>query len=414
MTDYFFHDWSVNSQIETSWETDVVQAGSTLAECRRQILNSPIRTVEVSILPFDEARTIRALMALIRMASDHLSIPLYSDVAAVTSDSNGTTLSIVTAFKRFYAGRNVVVLPWDGGEFGDPQVQTINAVNANDLDLTAALTGTVPAGSLVFPLISAHMLSEPSLTLTTDRVGRLNFSALERVEDGTTLPEAHDTTVVAGFQTGLSGLPIFDLHANWREDVVISYARGGDTIRFGRASLRQPTAARGRWSQRFTLTFTEREDFWDLLQFFDSRRGRLLPFWVPSQMPFWDLTAINSVTELDVTENFDLADFSEGVSHVALVMNDGTIYVRAADSIASLGTGQARITLATALPALSLADVDYLGLAVLSRFDSDALTEVWLNDEVCEVPISLVEVLEEDDDEVLNVQYVPGVEASAC
>ncbi len=168
----------------------------------------------------------------------------------------------------------------------------------------------------------------------------------------------------------------------------------------------------GRWYQSLTFSFCERENLWDLLQFFDSRRGRLLPFWTYAPVPFFEFDDITA-TYVDVADTFDPADVASALTYVAVVLKDGTVEIRPVSGAAIVGQS-IRISVSTNFSPPAAADVDYVTMGMMCRFDSDVMQETWYNDENCDVTLPMIEVHEEQDHSVTNIEYTPGVEFSNC
>ena len=115
--DFFLHNWLNGCQVSTRWETDIVTSPASGAEQRRQILARPQRSLRFSIESLmPKAVTARLIATLSRLVTQDNVVPLYSDVSVVSAASSGTTLSCVTDYRRFEAGKQVVILPGDGGD----------------------------------------------------------------------------------------------------------------------------------------------------------------------------------------------------------------------------------------------------------------------------------------------------------
>lgn len=409
--DYLSHNWAARVEMETRWETDVVPSASTDAESRRQILNSPQRFLEYSLQPTDSDETTRAFMSLARFATQDTITPIFQDITIVTASSSGTILNCDGSNRRFAPNFDLVILPADGGDFGDAIRMTVASVGAGIINLTAALPSTVPAGSIVFPVMTTHQLVGSALTFATDNVAEQRARVLEKVSGGS-IPASHPATIPAGTPTYL-GFPIYTIEVDWIDTPEVTFTRTGEFVGFGRDQTTEVSPAKGRWTMTILHTFCDRDEFNTLLQFFDSRRGRLLPLWAYSPMPFFQFLDIQT-THVDVVENFDLADFSASIRHIAIVENDGTVTIREVQSIASFPGGIARITPDTNFPVISNADVYYVGMAMLCRFLEDVLRESWLNNEVCQTTTRFIELNEEVLHEIDDIEYVPGTETSTC
>ena len=102
---------------------------------------------------------------------------------------------------------------------------------------------------------------------------------------------------------------------------------------------------------------------------------------------------------VDIDPLGDFDNFSEELDYLGIVLQDGTSYVREVVTIQAI-LGIWRLTLAEALPAFALSQIRRLTRARIVRFDSDAMREVWLTDNVMNTNLGFIECLEEKDVEL--------------
>ena len=389
--DYLPHNWTLGVRVVSRWETDILTSKATGAEQRRQILARPQRALTYGTdTILDDVVVARALGTLARLVTQATVVPLYSDVSMVSADSSGTTLSCPTSYRRFEAGKQVVIFPPDYGALAEPQVREVTVVGGSSLTLGSSLTGTVPAGSAVMPLLSVYQALDSEVSLSRFGVASLRDEVLEVA--GEALAATHAASAVSGFPT-YSGLPVFDLEPDWSTPVVLSLIKDGQEQALGRAIVLETSDTKPRWRLAFGL-FLSRQDYWGLLQFFDSRRGRLLPFWTVAPFPAWEATDYQS-GYVDVVSSFNADDLAASVLHLGILKKDGTVLIREITGVTS--PGDIRLTVDSALPFVDPADVVYLGVAFRCRFDQDSLGESWASDGYCATAVSMLEVVEEDD-----------------
>lgn len=404
-SDYFLHNWVSGAILETAWETDVISSKGSGAECRRQIRSKPLRTVEAHIQALDQNESTRLLMTLSRIVNQDYTMPLYTDVSVVSQDSTGTTLHMDTSYRRLYAGMKVVILPPNGGAWNEDQIATIDTVNPTSLTLTSPLVSTVVAGSLVFPRLEIDQGLNAALEFSTDRTPVLRIAAPESVGDEQ-LPESHDASLPPGVNIE-QDLPIFEFQHEWSQGYRLTHSRRGSTVRSGRDTLTLPNPPRGYWAANIRVPWCGRDEFWSLLEFFDSRRGRLQPFWLPVEPQSFDPVAI-STGFVDVVDTFNFADLENATGHIAIFFDDGHIDVGEVTDVQTVGPNK-RITFTPVIEFTpDIANVTKVTLCMKARFASDVLEERWDTDKVGQAEISIVEVLDEDTHTITDIEYDPG------
>lgn len=409
--DYFRHDWSASVRLETRWETDIGTSQDTDAEQRRPVLSRPQRFMVARIVSLDRSLLSRLAMTSYRAATQQQDVPLYSDVSIVTADSSGTTLNCDTTFRRFYT--KVIVIPWDGGAFGDSFIRDLSATTPTTITVSSALPGTVLAGSLVFPVMLCHQVLETRMSFTTDEIGIFSAEYLEVASGGeVSIPASHAASAPSALPT-YQGYPVLTFAHNWTASPQLRFLRTGEAIQVNKDQLVSVNSAKGRWELSLSLTLFDKESFFDVLQFFDSRRGRLLPFWAFAPFAFFSFVQVFSTTQIDIEASFDEDDLA-AISYFAVVMSDGTVYVRDLNSYSVVGSS-IRLVTSDPLPSLSSADVSHVTMAMLARLADDALAESWDTDQACQVELRAVEILAEAEHTPTGfVPYYPGTEYSAC
>jgi len=416
-TDPLRHDWSVQARIETRWETDIGVSLLEDAESRRQVYSVPLRTQNANLKCLDQQLTSRLAMTLYRRTTQKVVVPIYPDVTGVTSDSTGTVINCDTTNRRFFVGRKIVVIPFNGGTFGEALVHEVVSFTATTITITVALTATVPARSFVFPAMEAHQELEADLSLLTNFVGTYETRS---TETHPALPESNGPTNPSGFPVHL-GLPIFTFPHNWVSNYGMTYLRTGDLVPSGKDRLTAIGGGKGRWSLSFAMTFLkDRAGVFSLMKFFDSRRGRLLPFWAIAPMPVFEFLSLGS-TFVDILGNFDFAD-TDCLAHIAVVLKNGDIEVRRITNKVQLGGFPPfplffRFLVTPAFPPVGNSDVDYVTLAIKGRFTEDVFEERWTTNQDCDVSLSVIELISEETVTPpfpTEIPYIPPEPFSAC
>jgi len=414
VSDYVHNNWVENVVVRTSWDTDIRYAAKTLAEFRTCLRLKPQREVEAQLTPLTQQQVSRVLAILTQFTDGDFYFPIYCDVSRLTSDvaAASSTLALDTTYRRFRRGEYLLILPWDGGSWGDPiaaQISTAgSAVQASSIALASAIGTDTPSGSLVFPMISSIQGQRAQLSQSSPRSGDAKIVATERV---TSLDNRSDSAPSSSYGSYYVFPALPDLGAS----VEVKASRRGTFVGVGMdVVVTSPSSGRVLWSYEATSSFFSRESYWPVKEFFDWARGRWKSFWVPAPIDSWELHAFAS-TYFEIKQSFALADFEDNVEHVSIVLKDGTIYIRTVTSWTDTGT-EIRVAWSSAIAGVDLADVAYVGIAFLGRFSRDRITETWLTNEVVSVSLAFEEVLDgaEAADTISNIDYDPSVSNESC
>jgi len=389
---FFLHNWADLSELETFYSTDIMRSATSLAEDRRGLLSKPQRVLSLSWLSVTRAEAQRFLQALFRMQQESVEVPLYMDQSLITSPSAGTTLNCSTVDRRFFVGQKVLATSFDGqGRPTNTVVGEILTVAAGVITTVASM-GTHPVGDLVFPIIDTHVMLEGEITAFNDFVGRLSLSFRE-VEGANAIP------VFLALGLDPPGFPIqqslpvliteFNLLGGMRTRVV----RHGVLGRFGRGFDNFEQGPRALVEQEFRFLLETRAEAFQLLKFFDSRRGRLFPFFIAFPHGIWEVTAIG-VTTLDITATGNFSDLEDFTDYVAIVEFNGTTTIRLITSFVDNGATWRINVVSFGVPPL-LSDINRAGPAHLSRMAKDSMVESWNTDQVCQITLTTREMVNE-------------------
>lgn len=403
----FLADWKMDITLETAYSTDVTSA-ETVAESRLGLVNRPYRTMAVNFVGLDRDEGLSIKMLMSRLAQARNLIPLYVDASRLIVAASGSTLTCDTTTRRFQDdGRVVVAEPSNGdGMFASFEVAEIDSLTDTVITLKAGLSGSFPVGSKVLPLIEARlMLANSGVHLRGDSF-EASFAFIESTGEQTLIPTVAPGTAPSGFPAAPDGSPIMDRRFNWASDVRGGVQREGGYSQLGRDSVVQTFGERARALLGFTVTSLSRDQIFEMLRFFESRAGRLHPFWMVSPLCDYEASAITqtTVTVRAVGPEFDWA-FRP---HIAITLKDGTIYVAEVSVTTRVGPNDI-VTFVDPLPTTPIiADVRSVRMAYHVRFSADAFREGWITDEVVSVSLAVVEVLEEKSVEVAGLDLQPS------
>jgi hypothetical protein len=243
----------------------------------------------------------------------------------------------------------------------------------------------------IYPVIESDLELERVISAITDQVSDASITVIETpgktaLVPSVTVGDAPPNT------TTYDGHPILSLPINWT-DVRIGTFRIGKRTKTG---LTHTVQVFGDYpGARFTLPFFtyNREDFHNLLEFFDSRGGRLHPFWLmsPASGIRVDGIGIDDDTLFLEVRGTDI-DW-EVFTHIGIIDNDGTQSIH--EITASVeSNGQQVVVVTPDVPSTPLAELTFQ-TAHLCRFDTDELVEQWITDEDTFITLPAKELLDE-------------------
>jgi ribosomal protein L35AE/L33A len=397
--EFFLQNWVNQVTMETAWKNTINVSAENLVHEGRSLVARPRRTISIRWDAIDQGEAHRAFFTLARMGNQRLRIPLYQDVAKITASSTLSTINVVTTSKRFYVGQRVVMHERTSGRPSNVQYGVIQTVNANSLILTAPITGTYPAGAVVYPVMDVEIVLGASGVAVTDHVATLQLSFLELAVGA--LPESNNWDDLylsnpSDYTNSDDEWYVLDpdMSPNWSRDVGIFMQRAGNERGLGRDHVVTTRGPRPQYAFRYSADRVTKAEAHRMLSFFDAHKGRLIPFIVPNPLSIFNVENMG-VAFVDVTRQGDIDDPSSFVSYVFLKMRNGNSYVRTVTGVTDNG-GLNRLAVTPNLPAMLAADVVVCTTAHLCRFAKDSLSEVWHTDTVATFEVDVVEVLNEE------------------
>ena len=401
--DFFINNWASIVDMESNYETDITRSPFTLTEERRSFQQRPQRAISYRWTRDSKEEYDRMVVFLRRLTGENLQALLMQDFANVTAPqaSGEAVIHCDAAHKRFFPGQRILVSKMPDGFQTHASVEILTILSASDI---AIKTSTVPSQIFdpddnwtVFPIMDCEKKLDTEQTDETNETIDLGIELFEYRG-----PSALPPTTVGlpdGWEIAF-GLPIWEIEPNWINGVPKGYKRYGLMQKQGRATRPQTEGDRYSQTQRYDLLL-ERPDFWRVLNFFDSRRGRGIAFWAVDREWVW--TVVDTDTSfIDVQPFQDFADFNqiwtEDSSGAGIVMNDGTIHIVHINSVQEVG-GVWRLTLigGESLPPIDVSQIDRFARARTTRFQSDSMREKWDTSKVARVSLSTIETVNEQD-----------------
>ncbi|PCJ18269.1 MAG: hypothetical protein COA96_16750 [SAR86 cluster bacterium] len=393
--------WIGGINITTAWSTSVVGA-LTESEQRIGLRGRPNRIVEWPLQSM-EIRTATALQnMMLHAAQTRVLMPVWPDMTTAETDIvSDADFSCDTTRRRFFTGGHALAYsPNNSPGLDTSRSGIINTVTDNELNITLA-SGTYPAGWRVIPCIEAELSPSLSSVLQTDRhvsgsligVESAGASALPALWAPGTTPTGYDE---------YDGIPVLNLPVRTPIQSGWNVSRAGSNHAVGLGRIGQFYGSRARVSIPLPLQFLNRAAAWRFLQFFDSRAGRVYPFWLVDPVADWELSGL-STTVLLVKNNGMVLDDLTVRPYVGVWLKDGTLYIRGASFTANVpGTGVI-IGLDSPIPVVALDQVARVATVYRCRFASDELTERWTTTEHMTTDVEVIELLEEKSVTISNI-----------
>lgn len=404
---YFSHNFADQFEIESRYSTTISRGAQSLSEERTQRFQRPRRTVTVrwSEKGLDDKRNLMDLMQIIRQfKTEEWMIPLSSHAGCITAGASATDTIVEGDFtlRPFFVGSRVAVVKIQGdrgdvqndeGDLVGVHVSTIeDKINDTVFQLQDPLPFDVTADrAFLVPMICTH----PRLQDTIDQHHcRLWNIEMEFEEHGgkTAIPPSADD-LPENFDS-YRDLPILRPRHDYSNPLNIEIFQEGEQVEIGRGKSTFPRGATHRVKHRIRM-IEEREKGWDYVRFFDTRRGRLRPFWMIDQEMLFTINNLQT-SFIEVTKLGDFDEFKKNSEFFGFMMKDGTCYVREIVTFDDLASW--RLTVADVLPAgLSAQNVVLAGRARPTRMQEDSFKTRWFHINAVQFEVRTISLLQEKD-----------------
>lgn len=395
------HNWASGCRIESSYRTDVTSAAESLAEERTGLIQKPYRSMTVEWQVAGNAEANELLVEMRRLVDATSVVPVYCDAVELTASASAGASTIYGDFSKgrwFQNGPILIVRLTPVPNGGATRVQSwetavVNTKFNDRLVLAAPISTSSPASrTVVLPLMQTHPHATLEFVHETSNVITVS-ATFDEIYGPTALPPTA-SDLPDGFSS-YAGLPILSTGPQWDQGIDVEFVREGELSAHGRGRLIFQRGARHRVVHKLRFA-GYRDEIWPLVQFFDTRRGRLSAFWLIDRDDVFSVSLISGAF-LTVSVLGDLTDFQAEMDYVGVQFKDGTTAVRRA-TVIQLVAGAWRITLDDALPAgYTAADVELFGRARVCRMREDSLSEEWETTNVCRLEVPAIELLAEGE-----------------
>lgn len=397
-------NWKDPVVVSTSFDTDIGISASR-SESRQGRTGNPYRSIEFTVSTLAAQELGAMLNQMFRSASALVPVPLWTDFLKVTSGSTGTNISCAgqcsvarLATRRFAAGDRIIYFepPASGMLVKNIQYLTFGA-RVDDNTVSVSESVTVAKGGRLYPLMECLPVLSSDLTLLNRRVSdtRIRFS---EAPGPTALPPRQSPGTTPSGVAGFNSLPVLESRPDWRQ-VSVGVVRDGTIEPVGAGRVVDLLGDRAAWRSQFSAVSLNRAAATTLGQFFDSRCGRLHPFYAASASTDLTVVAVNSGTSIRIASSsplFDLQNFRTLLClEVSTTPGVRTAIFRTIVGWSRQGDGTDVVTLSSSIGSVSLSQILRATWACIARFSSDTLTETWLTDEIVQTDLSLVELVNE-------------------
>nr|WP_247738990.1 hypothetical protein [Pseudomonas aeruginosa] len=338
----FAPDWGDSIVERLSASTNILQSESAVTQ-RRAMRLAPRREFEANMYAVDRERQLLD-MTLFGWGARIWALPIWPDIQLLQQPLAAGSLSIPcdTVGLDFRDGGLAMLRGEDAFNY---EVVEVKAVTAAGLDLVRPVQATWVTGSRLYPVRTAQLTEQPTLTRLTDTAqsARVSFLVME--------PSAWPELMPA---TTYRDRPVLEQRPDESEDLASSYQRLLSTLDNGSAIPRVTDVAGmalpvlgHRW---IGMGRAERSAFRSLVY---ALRGQQKPLWVPTHAD--DLTLVATVSQLSTAldvRNIGYARFANGRPgrrDIRIELYDGTVYHRRILTSTELDANTERLAIDAAL-----------------------------------------------------------------
>jgi hypothetical protein len=370
------------------WRTDVLEAHAG-AEQRIRLRTVPRQEFEFEILLETAAERSRAGLILSGGHGGLFGVPVWHEQQSLPGGLAGSATAIpcIPSTADYRAGGYAVV--WAAHD--SAEVVEIDAVGASSLTLAAPIVGTYSAGSLVMPM----------------RLARLH-STYDRADSPGDGPTIYRLRLACTDNVDLAGAATATQYLTY--DVLTDpYLLPGEAVQ---RQIERPIDAvdpgLGAWAQYartdYPLVSTEQRwryftaaTAWTFRGWLHRRAGRCNPVWIPTWRNDLQLAATIGAADTSITVE-DVGYRTYGFSvptrqDIAIMLTDGTIYLRRITAAVAGAAGEEVLSFATALGAeIPTTAVKRISFLSLHRFAADRIELAWERVGVCEIRAAMVGV----------------------
>lgn len=304
--------------------------------------------------------------------------------------SEGDTLLSVntTANKRLSSGGTVVLI--QGSRIGTALVESVGPTSV----ILADSPGFWPAGTRVFPTGLAQLSAQLPVNYLSDSVATVELQW--RWDDEWLVEPLAETEHYRGH-------PVYLGRTDWADGLAADFARNLAVVdsETGRVSVR-PLSDVSRYDRSHRWVLHGGAEIAEFHAWLAARRGRMHPFWLPSQQHDFDLQ--NTIGPSDssfIVAHAGHRDMFERIGYrdIAIIARSGAAYCGRIVDVVAIDAGTELVTLSEPL-GVSLAPSDIVTISYmrLARLGSDAVEIAYDTDAIATAAARMVGLRDADNE----------------
>lgn len=280
------------------WRT-AIQKGIKGTEKRSSLFTWPRLSLSNKFILPTYSQYSRMKGYLYKYIHDLWEIPIWYDktILSLEAVAGQAELEVEDPTDRhFYDGRDCIII--NGSSYEKGTISVVGADSNPRIVLSDNLTDTWPAGSLILPLYKFRIQPVQEIRgIQENPVQTISFEALEGYESLRTFSYSLPSS---GLDTYLD----YDLFLTPPRHAISSYSSHPyEILQMLGLGFEMSHYDETELGLKLSYILTNREDTWNLLKMFDSKRGRFSAFWIPS----WNkdiivtsaISAIDTVLEIE-------------------------------------------------------------------------------------------------------------------
>lgn len=387
----FSPDWSEPPEEQLAWKTDVLRAYEG-QEQRIQLLGLPRRNLAFSYLLEDANQGSRFQSQVWGWQQRTFAIPVWMDQAWLAADlaAGSSSIPFATAYRDVAVDQPVML--WK--DHATWEIVEVASFTGSTLQLRKPVRADWPLGTRVVPMRMGHMPKA------------LEWGRANAVQAGVRVEWSLDPAVGIGANRTLaSGLPVYQSYEvlteepDWSLELGEGAERDMDLVDFEMGLVAYDThTSAPEFSRPFHWVIKGRDGIARFLGFLDTHKGRLVPFWLPTNAR--DLEQTQDAAATDLTIQIRDVHYSTYLAQhpnrrdLAFFPATGTPILRRITASASGSVGYEWITLDQSFGQVrKAADWRCISYLAFVRMDQDSLRLVWETDDLLRASFRVREIL---------------------
>lgn len=425
------HDWSSPAQVLTRWAVNNSEGKIRGSQQRYCLQGRPTRRVTSNHLSMGKdalaamhqeqfALQTQAFKEVPTEKADRLESgniaswqsALFCDEDTIVSRNAGQFTMTDLSTRRFFEGGLVFIFPTctpspdleiSAGPIGvNHYIARISAVSGNVLTLPSTVPAEVGPGWSIVPALDCLALDQiPEQVISAGNV-RMEIQAQE-VSGMNTIPAsilAETGTMPARWSQHSNGLYILDLEHDFSSQAESGFRKHTASAASGLGGHTNQSGSKSRRYWDLRILSMSRQEFWDVLNFWDWHRGSHSPFWFIFPKLVWEQVSAPDTTTIVGHRRGARTLFERNVPALAVYNANHEFVVSSISSITESLGGEWEATLSDALPIGF--EPSYVRPAAVCNFDGDGLGESWITLKHCNLSIGIEESLHRADKEFLS------------